>query len=110
MPLASASFLKLASHASKLPVLWQFACPSAAVGSPSSIAAIRAKAPRIRRIAISDIAMSAYAPLDCILAVPARFGDRAACPRNDNSPILTERLAQRRALGARNSMGLLAPH
>jgi len=72
MPFASASFLKLASQASKLPVFWQFAC---------------AKPRQDRR----HKGESASHPSDRH-ALPSSLLN-AACPCNDNSPILTKRFA-----------------
>ena len=89
MPLAAASFLKLASQGSKAAVLRQFACAHAAVGAPATSIAITAQAERIGCLALVPIG-TPLAPGPAALFVSPCFGDGTSCSWNGNSPILME--------------------
>src|SRR6516162_5891390 len=87
MPWVAASFLKLASHGSKAPVLRQFAWPNAAVGTAISSAST-AHVDRIVCIVSILTDQPCFAGLAAYLV--SCFGDGTSCSCSGNSPILSE--------------------
>src|SRR3954447_11670041 len=88
MPLARASFLKFASHASKLPVLWQFAWLKAASGIANSSAETNSDAAATDCIFIEFFMPPLFL---CGISVQIRTNpDRLPCSSNAKSHKLGE--------------------
>src|SRR5262245_63757540 len=96
MPLAAASFLKLASQGSKAAVLRQLAWPNAAVGAPTSSTASTAQVCRIACIVTVRIGPAVLCGLAARFPTPSfarallARARGASCSCNGNSPILIE--------------------